>query len=198
GRFGEGSNVNVMTIPMHPVCDHHVGYPPYPWSPSPCYSAVSAPSISGCAVIDLRDGEERYREMSCGQALYKRSQDVPTPLLTTMGPGGGSSCSARGNYQTYVYGGPANVPEQRWVNRGPPFLECFMSFNGPRPDGLYGPTWIILNVGIDLAQNGDERRGYSRRAQVFVPVDGDLRQEGVDVSVSGSATLDEADWDAGR
>ncbi len=199
GVFGEGSSVNVMTIPMHPVCDEHIGYPPYPWSPSPCYSAVMAPNTQRCAVIDLRDGEERYREMPCGQALYKQSQDVPTPLLTTMGPDGGSSCGAAGNYQTYIYGGPASSPPgMRWVERGPQFLECSMRFNGPRPDGLYGPTWIILNVGIDLAQDGDHRRGYARRAEVFVPVDGDLRQEGVDVSVRGTVTLDEADWDAGR
>ena len=198
GRFGAGASVNVMTIPMHPVCYSHNGYPPYPWSPSPCYSAVAAPHIQGCAVIDLRGGEETYREMPCSQALYKRSQDVPAPLLTTMGPGGGTSCSAAGNFPTYAYGGPFSIPEEIWSNRGPPYLECFMNFNGPRPDGLYGPTWIILTVGIDLAQDGDVRRGYARRAQVFVPVDGDLRQEGVDVSVSGSVTLDEADWDAGR
>lgn len=198
GALTAGSRVDIMTIPMHPVCDYHYGHDPYTWAPSPCYSAVVAPSIAGCAVIDLRNGGEQFYRLPCNDALYKRPQDVPQPWVTLTGPNGSTRCNAAGDYQTYLYGGPANTPGRRWAEFGPAYLDCAMTFNGPRPDGLYGPTWMIMNVGIHLSQNGDERRGHPRSAQIFVKVDGDMRQEGVDVAVTGAVVLDEANWDAGR
>jgi hypothetical protein len=44
-------------------------------------------------------------------------------------------------------------------------------------------------VGIDKAENGDNRRGYPEYAEMFVPIDGDLREDVVDVSLLASHSL---------
>lgn len=191
GAFTAGGAVMITTVPTHDVCVHHNGYPPYPWTPSPCYSGISAPSVAGCAVIDLQDGG-RFRELPCSQALYKDPADAPAPMFTATGPDGGTRCSASGNFYTYVYGGPANVEGARWSEFGPAYLECQLRFEGTRPDGLYGPTWVKINVGISQSQDGDERRGYSRTAQFYVPIDGDLREETIDVSLLATSSLEQA------
>lgn len=193
GKLGAGGTITITTIPTHSVCVSSSGYPPYDWSPSPCYSAVASPAVSGCAVIDIQDGGETFRELPCSQALYRNSQDMPTPLLTMTGPDGAAGCGAAGDFYTYIFGGPANVAGARWSEFGPPELECKVKFNGTRPDGLYGPTWVKMRVGIDQAQNGDVRHGNGRYAEIYVPVDGDLRNDFVDVSVLASSVLEGTD-----
>lgn len=189
GAFSEGNTVTIQTVPTAPVCVSHNGYPPYPWNPSPCYSAVHSPVVVGCAVIDLTDGET-FREMSCAQALYRDTSDMPYPNFTLTGPDDSAGCGASGNFQTYIYGGPANVPGARWSEFGPAELECSMAFNGTRPDGLYGPTWVKLRVGIDQAQNGDNRRGYGKYTEIYVSIDGDMRETPVDVDVLATFDLE--------
>src|SRR5512138_78233 len=188
GPFGEGSQVTITTVPTPDVCISHVGYPPYPWDPSPCYSAVRSPGGGTlCAVINLHDGET-FREMPCLDALYQSPPEMASALISWEGTDG-SQCGAAGNFQTYAYGGPASVPGATWSEFGPAELECVGTFNGPRPDGLLGPTWILISVGIDLAQNGDVRRGYSRSSMIYVPVDGDLRDT-VDVEVLATSAVE--------
>jgi len=197
GKLGEGATVTITTVPTHGVCFEHIGYAePFTWSPSPCYSGVETPAVVGCAFFDLKDGAT-FKQLPCADALYRDRSRTPTPLLTMTGPKGGS-CSAAGNFQVYIYGnmrdGDALVG---WAEYGPQFLDCRVTFNGPRPDGLHGPTWVKLRVGISQSQTGDYRRGYSRTAHIYVPVDGDLR-DAVDVDVVATATIQEADWDNGR
>ncbi len=191
GQFSTGASAAIKTVPTDGICVSHNGYPPYPWSPSPCYSAVHPPKVLGCAVIDLLDGEE-FKEMSCHDALYKDRQQAPNQLFTFEGDDG-SACGDYGNFQVYVYGGPANVPGARWSEFGPAELNCNISFVGSKPDGLYGPTWVKMQVGIDLAQNGDERRGYGRTAEFYVPIDGDMREGVIDLEVLASHIVDGID-----
>jgi hypothetical protein len=188
GEFTAGGTVKIETVPTVPVCDYHRGYPPYPWTPSPCYSAVHPPQVVGCGVIDLLDGGT-FKEMSCSRALYKDLFDMPSQPFTYVGKDGKAGCGDYGRYQTYVYGGAANVPGARWVERGPDELECNVTFNGSRPDGLYGPTWVKMRTGIDYAQNGDERRGSGRSSEFYVPIDGDMREGIVDVAVLVTADV---------
>lgn len=188
GTLNEGGSVTIVTEPTNGVCVYHYGHgPDYPWTPSPCYSAVTAPSVAGCAVIDLTDGG-RFREISCNQALYRNSSSAPSPLFSYSGPGGRNGCGRRGDFYTYLYGGPANVAGARWSEFGPAELECQLSFNGPRPDGLYGPTWVKVRVGIEQAQTGDVRRGYGRSAEFYVPIDGDMRDV-IDVELQASSVI---------
>ena len=188
GTLGAGGSVTIVTEPTNGVCVYHYGHgPDYPWTPSPCYSGVSAPSVAGCAVIDLTDGG-RFREISCSQALYKVSSSAPSPLFSYSGPGGRNGCGRRGDFYTYLYGGPANVAGARWSEFGPAELECQLRFNGPRPDGMYGPTWVKVRVGIEQAQTGNIRTGYGRSAEIYVPIDGDMRDV-IDVELQASSVL---------
>jgi len=175
GSFSPGGTLTVVTAPTIPVCNEHSGYPPYAWNPGPCYSAVRQPAMSTCGYIDLADNNT-FKETSCSSALYQNSSDAPYPLFTLEGPDGGY-CEAAGNYGTYIYGGPANVPGATWPEFGPSYLDCKVTFNGTRPDGLYGPTWVKVQVTIDKSEDGDQRTGYPERAEFFVAIDGDLRFE---------------------
>ena len=188
GTLTAGGSALVTIDPQLPVCDYHQGYPPYPWAPSPCYSAVLRPVVLGCGYIDLED-DGVWRETSCPNALYRDPADAQFPMFTVDAAEGSSGCGGAGAYNVYVYGGPANVPGARWAEVGPTRLGCEITFNGSRPDGLYGPTWVKLRVGIDRAENGDQRRGYPEYAHMYVPIDGDLREDVVDVSVLATYSL---------
>lgn len=189
GAITAGGSITINTVPTVPVCNEHFGYPPYDWNPSPCYSGVDSPAIVSCGVIDMTDGN-KWKEMSCADALYQNGSDVPSPFLVMTGPDDAVGCGAQGNYGTYIYGGPANVDGATWAEFGPAELDCKATFNGTRPNGLYGPTWMKIRVGIYKSENGDERRGYIETAETFIPVDGDLRDFGVDVSVLATHTLE--------
>lgn len=191
GQFTTGGTVTITTIPTDGICVQHTGGVDNFWTPSPCFSAVRAPTIATCAVIDLsNDGV--FRELPCGEALYMNPQNLPTPLFSMHRTDGSAVCGGAGDFQTYLFGGPANVSGARWSEFGPDRLDCEVTFNGPRPDGLYGPTWVKVNVGIDQAQNdGTHRRsGDPRNAQIYVPIDGDMR-EYVDVSVLATTTIED-------
>ena len=201
GRLGAGQTIVVNTVPAIGVCDSWNAYTKI-WTPSGCYAEVGAPTIVSCGVIDLRN-ENQYREMPCGQALYKDNVGVPN-LFTLRRPAGSEDpnsgsivCGAVPNYHTYVYGGPANKEEAVWRTRGPAALKCGVTFNGPRPDGMIGPTWAKIRVRINYAETPDIANGSPENAEFFVPIDGDLRDVAdVDIAVAGSMV--ESNWNAGR
>jgi len=202
GRFTAGGSVQVITNPRNPVCSTWDKYADV-WSPSPCFARVSAPRIVSCATIDLRNGKQ-FRELACNLALYKTSQSLPSPLFTMRRPGGvagydgRTACGDTPDFNTFVYGGPYTVTPSIWTSRGGSALACEVTFAGPRPNGLYGPTWVKMSVEIGSATTGGSSSvGASKSAEFYVPIDGDLRYD-VDVDVTATATIQDADWDNGR
>lgn len=184
-RLVAGQSVLITTEPENVVCDGMDGYN-YIWTPSPCFAGVAKPVILTCAYIDLRT--MRFVHMHCQQALYKNPAEAPEPLFTLMRPAGNTDytgstqCGAAGNYQTYAWGGPATNPEAVWRARGDRARFCELSMAGKRPDGLYGPTWAKVQVGIVHGEDGLGRGGRSEYAEFYIPIDGDLRSD-VDVAV---------------
>ena len=171
--FAPGSSVQITTTPDPAVCVSMNGGTGV-WTPSPCYAGVSRAVVLNCGVIDLTD-EGKFKEMSCTRALYKDSSILEGPLFTVNGVDG-NACGGSGNFVTYIYGGPANVPGGKWMEFGPPRRFCEISFNGPRPDGLFGPTWVKVAVGTSIAQTGDGRTPDTfASTEFFVPIDGDVR-----------------------
>ncbi len=203
GRFLPGGSVMVATNPVDPACDQ--------WSlssgaisPLPCYSRVAAPRVVTCATIDLLDGE-RFRELPCNQALYLDTADLPNPLFTTRRPNGyedwngATTCGATPSYAVYVYGGPASNEAAVWRTRGPLALTCNITFEGlRRPDGLYGPTWAKVQVQVNRADSPDSYNGSVVWSEFYVPIDGDLRFDNIDVEVEAEGSVTDADWDNGR
>ncbi len=202
GHFGFGGNVIVTTNPTDSLCstwDKDTDI----WSPSPCFARVSTASVVGCATIDLQDGK-RFRELPCAQALYRNPQGLGS-LFTARRPNGSTgydgrvACGDTPDFNTFIYGGPFTKTETIWSSRAASALPCEVSFTGPRrPDGLYGPTWVKLRVEIGVAQTGgNSSAGSSASAELYVPIDGDLRDY-VDVDVTATATMQNADWDNGK
>jgi hypothetical protein len=200
GTLTAGSSLLMATVATGPVCNSMDGYA-YIWVPNACFAAVHTPVIVTCAYIDLRD--MKFKEASCQSALYRVAAEAPAPLWTLKRPAGNTDyngsteCGAAGNYQTYVYGGPSGTPESTWVNRGDRARFCELTMGNKRPDGLYGPTWAKVRVGIAYGENGIGRSGRSETAEFYIPIDGDLRP-GVDLDVTGTATITDADWQAGK
>ncbi len=173
GDFTPGGTIQLSTYPDPPICFAHYGYLGY-WEPVPCFAGVSAPTVNSCGYIDLTDGG-KFKETSCKSALYMSDQDIPATLFTVAGING-NPCGGRGNFQTYIYGGPSNVDGAEWHEFGPARQHCQITFNGPRPDGLYGPTWVKITVGADIAVAGDGRSASQHpRTELYVPIDGDVR-----------------------
>lgn len=202
GRFAYNGSVVVTTNPATSLCstwdkDTDV------WSPSPCFARVSTAAVLGCATIDLQDGE-RFRELPCAQALYRNTQGLGS-LFTARRPNGSTgydgrvACGDTPDFNTFIYGGPFTQTPTIWSSRAASALPCEVSFTGPRrPDGLYGPTWVKLRVEIGVARTGGNSSvGSSASAELYVPIDGDLR-DFVDVDLSATATMQNADWDNGK
>jgi hypothetical protein len=172
--FAEGAAVQVQTIPDAGICISHMHQSNGGWSPAPCFAGVSRPSVGTCGVIDLLD-DGQFKEMSCTNALYTNTSTLSGPLFTIEGVNG-NACGGSGNFQTFIYGGFANVPGARWSEFGPSRQICQIVFNGPRPDGLFGPTWVKVTVGTSIAIQGDSRSpSTSARTEVYVPINGDMR-----------------------
>ena len=195
GTLNAGSSVILTTVPTGGVCNEMNGGTRV-WTPSGCFAGISKPVILGCAYIDLNDMQ--FKETSCQQALYRTPSSAPAPLFTLRRPegntdfGGSTECGARGDYQTYIYGGAQNVPGAPWASRGERARVCELSMAGTRPDGLYGPTWIKVGVGMVWGETPLDRGGRGESAQFYFPVDGDLRP-GVDVSVVATHELGESE-----
>jgi hypothetical protein len=195
GTLTAGSSLLMATVPTGPVCNSMNGYT-YIWSPSACYAGVHKPVIVTCAYIDLKD--MKFKEMACQSALYKVPSQAPVPLFTLKRPagntdyGGSTECGADANYETFAYGGPFTIKESIWVNRGDRARFCELTMGAKRPDGLHGPTWAKVRVGISYGEDGIGRSGRGETAEFYIPIDGDLRESGPDVSVTATTTLDES------
>ena len=132
GQFTAGGTVTITTVPNDGICIQHTGGIENFWTPSPCFSAVSAPGIATCAVIDLSDGGV-FRELPCAQALYLNPQGLPAQLFSMRRTDGATICGGAGNFQQFLFGGNALEPGARWSEFGPDRLDCEVTFNGPAP-----------------------------------------------------------------
>jgi hypothetical protein len=199
GALAAGAKVLIETNPTLPACDF-IDLIAGTWAPTPCYTSVASPSVVSCGYIDLAN-DNVFRETSCVSALYRNPP--PSGLFQARRPAGtddiyvGSTCGAQSSFNVYGRGGPALTPEAHWSYRGPRALACELTFIGPRPDGLYGPTWVKVRVGITHGREGQDPPGAGAAAEVFIPIDGDLR-DAADLQVGVAATLSETNWDAGR
>ena len=183
GTLASGLTLNFRLSPTVPVCDSWPNRSV--WNPSPCYSSVSEFSLTNeCVYRDLQDGS--YRTASCSSIFWldPAEQAVPWSERVTyqssrysrhLGAYIADNCnSTYGAFDTYVYGGDARDAQHKWSGRGRRGLLCRATFNGPPPDGLYGPTWIKARGGIGLESNGDYPG--SGAVDVYLPVAGDLRE----------------------
>jgi hypothetical protein len=175
GTFSVGSTINAYVEPEVPVCVTWGKYTDI-WSPSPCYPGVAATTVVGCGYISLVD--DTWRETTCNSALYQSPYSQPSPLFSS-GDSDGYTCGGQGDFWTFVWGGPYTQKETLWMNRGPDALGCGVTFHGERPDGLWGPTWVKLSATVYVAETGwDTSSGFTRSAEYYVPIDGDLRDLG--------------------
>jgi hypothetical protein len=202
GRLGAGATVVVNTVPAVPVCDYWNAYSKE-WRPSGCYAEVGAPTIVNCGYIDLGTEAHTWREAPCTQALYKSTTGLPN-LFTFRRPAGSEDprsgsivCGAVPNYNTYIYGGAGNNEAAVWRTRGPAALKCGITFNGPRPDGMRGPTWAKVRVRVNYAETPNLANGSQTFSEFYVPIDGDMRDV-ADMDVAASGSITEANWDGGR
>ncbi len=189
GIFESGTTVALQTVPTDGACDVHNGSrPPFDWTPSPCFASVARPSIVSCGYIDLTDNDE-FKEAPCASALYQNPTMVVGELFTFERPDiPGQSCGDAGNFSVCTRG--SCTAENFWIVRAPGAVACDVTFNGPRPDGLFGPTWVKVGVAVGVAETGDFRApGRSESAEIFIPIEGDLRELPKDVSVFASNTF---------
>lgn len=171
GEFSQGASVVIRTNPDPGIC---IMQSSAGWVPSPCFAGVSRPSVGTCGVIDLLD-DGKFKELSCSRALYLNPPTTSTSLFTVQGVNG-NACGGSGDFQTFIYGGFANVPGARWSEFGPSRQNCEIVFNGPRPDGLFGPTWVKVSVGASIAETGDGRSPDTfASSEFYVKIDGDQR-----------------------
>ena len=168
GDFSAGNTVQVLTDAN--ICsrfDNADGF-----SPAPCASAFSSPSVNGCFSIDLRDNNI-FKQVACN-SLY-RNGEGPAFIIEN---DNNQRCGGRGDFATFIFGGPGNVPGARWTERAPAAQRCNIKFDSPRPDALIGPTWVKVSNSATIHDNVGRRfgelGGVSRVSEGFVRVDGDL------------------------
>lgn len=204
GRFNAGASLMLYGGAEVPACDTFSDQG-MTWSPSPCYSESTL--IVGeyqCYYIDLRD--KAFKAGDCFDVLYQNPAEVKAGLDTSSsGTNRGlfyresdvyirdnvarvrPGCHHGGDFYTYHYGGDASKPEAHWSSRAADARKCEVTFRGPRPDGMYGPTWAVgsFNVVEEYTGNGfrggrnDIHRTNRRSGQTYIPIDGDLRDLGV-------------------
>lgn len=192
GSFSAGSTVNVRTEPKVPICSANGGTASHEvWDPTPCWPSIGSPFVSSsCIYIDLRDESHPLREASCLSVLYRDSKSGADKLFTLRNKQGEDSCGGAGDFQTFYWGANGNYPDQIWMNRGPTLQDCEVTFNGRRPDGLHGPTWVEVTVNAGLGTEDFHRSADTYVSAVYyVPIDGDLDEEGVNVHLTGSFEL---------
>lgn len=188
GDIGVGAAVTIA--PTMPPCISSDGFGTF--TPSRCYSGMDFDVASEplCAYLDSYDrGADRpqtfhgrssfdcstnpYYETLPGSLLYDDwlNTDYRTGLAH-------DSCRPEFNLN-YIYGGPANDVSQVWANRGPASLTCTFTRQptGPdgsdsQPNGLFGPTWVKVNVSLTVQENGSSS---TQNALAWLPVDGSER-----------------------
>lgn len=184
GTFGPGGVISTQAISAFPAC-HQWSIPDDIWTPSPCYSGIGLSEFGRtCGYIDLRNDE--WKTTSCGNALFEDPQNVDRfwfrgesdvyqgagrPRKTTL-------CFHSGNFNLYALGGPASDPEWIWSARGEDASRCVITYNERRPDGLWGPTWLLVGVQSLNRVSGSDNRQEQAVTQQWIPVDGDLRDFG--------------------
>lgn len=110
--------------------------------PNPCQTRLGT-TVTGCLVYDLWD---ETLERGPGFVPSNGESDCQVEFSEAAPVFGGtrSSCSAGGNFATYIYGGPANVPGARFSEWVPAFESgCVMTVTD-MPTSLDGPAWLRL------------------------------------------------------
>lgn len=177
GRISENYELSAYIDPQVPACNRWNKNSDGSWEPTPCYPAVEKIEVVGCAYVDIR-GDRFVETTNCRNALYDEAE-VPTGNLFKVGNGPVGRCGGAGAFGVYVYGGPANQPDKIWAAVGPNSTHCTVTLMGPRPDGLYGPTWVKLRAGIEVVTGPTTYSGGAEKwSEFYVPVDGDLRDLG--------------------
>lgn len=176
GEFADGSTVSVATVPSMSACDTWGNV--QVWVPSPCYDAVASPSVVGCGYINAVT--EEWNEVGCGSLYVDTGPfgiEKQSEVYVQFTPGPHDFCGAEGQFGEFYWGGDATDPPSKWINRGPTALDCDLTLTGGRPDGLYGPTWAKVRVGVKAQANNGES-GRWEFAETYVPLRGDLRDVG--------------------
>lgn len=196
GRFGAGQTLDFHMSPTIGACDTW-DIPLNIWTPSPCYVSVHSLAIGlyACFYIDPADGV--FKSGPCDRVLYKDDTERPPGLFSFAsdyydGPDAPTlhmSCGAAPDFSTYFYGAPGSDPNWVWSARGPMALNCRVTFEGPRPDGLLGPTWIRVTGSLQAIASGE--RATTETAEVFVPIDGDLRER-KNLRIEGDVVVDDS------
>ncbi|HEY0710513.1 MAG TPA: hypothetical protein VGG33_27155, partial [Polyangia bacterium] len=139
GRFFPNAPLDVYVDPQVPACNRWEKNGDRSWSPSPCYQAIRPIEVVGCGYVDVRSNG--FREGPCPAALYGPGVTPPAQLFSVKSVPG-STCGGGGDFNVYIYGGPASTPPgSKWAEKGPNSNHCGVTFLGPPPNGLYGPTW---------------------------------------------------------
>ncbi len=176
GRISENYECAAYVDPQVPACHAWNANSDGSWVPTPCYPAVETIRVAGCAYLDIRN--DRFVEANCASALYNEVRPPSGDLFKVKnGPTG--LCGGAGAFSVYYYGGPATQPDKIWSAAGPNATKCTVTLLGPRPDGLYGPTWVKLRAGIEVVTGPTSYGGgLAKWSEFYVPVDGDLRDIG--------------------
>ena len=177
GRISENFALSVYTEPQVPACNSWDKNGTGAWSPTPCYPEVGKIRVLGCAYVDIR-GDRFVETTNCRTALYDEARP-PSGDLFKVGNGSTGRCGGAGAFTTYFYGGPGNQPDKIWAAVGPNSTHCEVTLLGPRPDGLYGPTWVkmVASIGVVTGPTSSSS-GAVKSTEFYVPVDGDLRDLG--------------------
>ncbi len=177
GRLSFNSSTGAYVEPQIPACNTWDANGTGNWSPSPCYNEVDAIEVVGCAYIPVGSGGFR-EESSCARVLFAPGTTA-TGNLFQIGNGPGGTCGGAAAFDVYYYGGPATQPDRIWAALGPNSTKCEVQYLGPRPDGLFGPTWVKLRATIYRMEGSTGYdTGSARTTEFYLPIDGELRDLG--------------------
>ena len=184
GEIQSGNTVVVRAVPGVGVCNSW-DIPNDTWSPSPCYSGVGLSDFGRlCGYVDVRT--RQWVRGDCRNAMYLDPQGVPSDWIATKstvyrGPNldpETNRCFHFGNFAVYFFGGPGNDPQWVWSARGPDAQRCEVTFNGGRPDGLFGPTWMLVGVQSTNRESGADNFPFGKKFERWIRIDGDMRDLG--------------------
>ena len=177
---GNGATATARLTPTAPACNMWPNRDN--WSPTPCYYSVDL-RASGTCVYQDPDTKE-FRQIGCA-SLYSEPPGWTTPPISesadTYQPNGqpATSCGAAGAFNTYVYGGDARYPMERWSGRGPTALECRFTWDAARPDAMPGKTFMQI-LGYVSGPEGPHdgySEGYRATVSTWVPVRGTIKRD---------------------
>jgi S-layer homology domain len=178
----DGSGTTTVTIsPTVGACNTWE-IPTDTYSPSPCYSAVD---IAGSSFGSFRCVwlEDSTGDLKSCPSLYRDDPRSLSAVIVRKGTIGGTesaSCVASGDFNTYFYGGPANVPGARWSEKAPDALDCELTLDGPTPDNLMGASWLFVKARVRIQESGKDGLGRWESAEGFVNINGFLGPDAPD------------------